>query len=144
MPLWYYVILTCIFFFVSIANNKAYAFNISMPVHMVFRASSLAASMLVGYLCFKKKYERYQVLAVVMVSAGIITTTIADAMEKRAASLQSCCDNDSVVRPDSAFLQLPDSRLYLLRERLPMPPKVHQVQNLACGCWAFCCSSLPS
>jgi hypothetical protein len=55
-PLWYWVVLTAIFFLLSVANNKAYAYNISMPVHMVFRASSLAASLIVGYFVFKKRY----------------------------------------------------------------------------------------
>ena len=55
VPLWFYALLTAIFFSLSVANNKAYDFNISMPVHMVFRASSLAASMIVGYLGFKKR-----------------------------------------------------------------------------------------
>ena len=77
-PLWWYVLLTSIFWTVSILNNMAYNFEISQPLHMVFRSSSLAVSLILGFLLFKKSYNRVQVVGVVIVTVGIFATTFAD------------------------------------------------------------------
>lgn len=60
-------------------NNMAYDYQISQPLHMVFRSSSLAVSLLLGFVAFKKSYNRAQVLGVIVVTAGIFATTFADA-----------------------------------------------------------------
>jgi UDP-xylose/UDP-N-acetylglucosamine transporter B4 len=44
------------FFALSVVNNKALDFRISMPLHMIFRSSSLVTTLLVGVLFFSKKY----------------------------------------------------------------------------------------
>ena len=36
------------FFVVSVTNNYALSFNIALPLHMIFRAGSLLANMVLG------------------------------------------------------------------------------------------------
>ena len=92
VPLRFYCGLTLIFFVLSIVNNKALDYDISMPIHMMFRASSLVASLTMGYFIFGKRYTIEKVIGVCVVTCGIITITFADA--SRFASSKACCDNE--------------------------------------------------
>ncbi len=91
-PLWWYLLLTAIFFTLSVLNNMAYAFEISQPLHMVFRSSSLAVSLLLGFVLFRKTYTFPQVLGVVIVTAGIFVTTFADSRPMVASAAAAGCD----------------------------------------------------
>ena len=53
-PMWFYAMMTTLFFTLSVINNKAFDFHISQPLHMVFRSSSLAASYVIGRFVFKQ------------------------------------------------------------------------------------------
>lgn len=64
------------FFITSVANNFAFDFNIPMPLHMIFRAGSLIANMIMGILILKKKYIFSKYLSVFMITAGIVLCTI--------------------------------------------------------------------
>ena len=77
-PLWWYLALTSIFWTLSVLNNMAYDYEISQPLHMVFRSSSLAVSLLLGFLFFRKRYNVPQVVGVAIVTIGIFATTFAD------------------------------------------------------------------
>ncbi len=95
VPLWTHVAVTALFFVVNLMNNAALGYGISMPLHMLFRSSSLGASMLLGWLGFGKSYKGRQIQGVLLVSLGIIFTTAADARYKMsvAASGKSCCQD---------------------------------------------------
>ena len=69
------------FFIVSVANNYALNFNISLPLHMIFRAGSLLANMVLGIIILKKTYTFVKYSSVLMISAGIFVCTIASARE---------------------------------------------------------------
>lgn len=71
-----YTTLVAMFFLVSVCNNYAFDFNIPMPLHMIFRAGSLIANMIMGILILKKKYEFSKYLSVLMITVGIVTCTI--------------------------------------------------------------------
>jgi len=66
-----------IFFTVSVMNNKALAFKIALPFHMIFRSGSLMSNVLMGFLVFGKRYTSKQIIAVTAVTAGIIISTFA-------------------------------------------------------------------
>lgn len=51
----YYLLMTFVFAVLSVVNNMAFDYHISQPLHMVFRSSTLAASLIVGLLF----HERY-------------------------------------------------------------------------------------
>ncbi len=54
IPLGHYVAMVAIFFTVSTLNNAALGYQISLPLHMVFRSGSLIATALIGRLFFKE------------------------------------------------------------------------------------------
>lgn len=71
-----YLILVAMFFVSSVCNNYAFDFNIPMPLHMIFRAGSLIANMIMGIIILKKTYEFSKYLSVFMISLGIVICTI--------------------------------------------------------------------
>ncbi|KAM3962609.1 UDP-xylose and UDP-N-acetylglucosamine transporter [Aphomia sociella] len=76
IPFKQYLMLVGFFWTSSVANNYAFNFNISMPLHMIFRAGSLMANMAMGVWILKKRYTFLKYLAVFMISAGIAICTI--------------------------------------------------------------------
>ncbi|XP_045447897.1 UDP-xylose and UDP-N-acetylglucosamine transporter [Melitaea cinxia] len=76
IPLKQYLLLVGFFWTSSVTNNYAFNFNISMPLHMIFRAGSLMANMAMGVWILKKKYPSLKYLAIFMISAGICICTI--------------------------------------------------------------------
>ena len=85
-PLWWYLALTTIFFSQSALNNMAYNYQISQPLHMVFRSSSLAVSLILGFTLFKKSYAKHEVLGVIIITLGVFATTFADSK----GSMKTC------------------------------------------------------
>lgn len=79
IPFKHYLALTALFCAMATANNLAFNFNISQPTHLVFRSSSLVVSMLIGWAAFKKTYTLRQALAVVLITTGVLISTLAEA-----------------------------------------------------------------
>jgi len=77
-----YLICVVFFFTVSVVNNKALDFDISMPFHMVVRSGSLTVTLLINFLVFRKTFTVRQVLAVILVTGGIIMASIETASLK--------------------------------------------------------------
>lgn len=71
-----YGILVSMFFVVSVCNNYAFDFNIPMPLHMIFRAGSLIANMIMGIIILRKRYDFSKYLSVFMITLGIVLCTI--------------------------------------------------------------------
>ncbi|KOB79087.1 UDP-galactose transporter [Operophtera brumata] len=76
IPFKQYLLLVGFFWTSSVANNYAFDFNISMPLHMIFRAGSLIANMAMGVWILKKRYAPLKYLAIFMISVGICICTI--------------------------------------------------------------------
>ncbi|KAJ2711572.1 golgi uridine diphosphate-N- acetylglucosamine transporter [Coemansia spiralis] len=76
VPLRSWAVMVGLYFCVSVANNIALGFHISIPLHIVFRSSGLIANMLCG-LAVGKRYPPAQCVAVVMVSVGVVVATLA-------------------------------------------------------------------
>jgi len=79
IPMKDWLILVCMYFAVSVTNNYALNFNIPMPLHMIFRAGSLLANMVMGIILLGKTYELKKYLSVLMISVGIALCTIISA-----------------------------------------------------------------
>ncbi|XP_059485020.1 UDP-xylose and UDP-N-acetylglucosamine transporter [Neocloeon triangulifer] len=79
-----YFILVVMFFTVSVCNNYAFNFNIPMPLHMIFRAGSLIANMVMGMLILKKCYTPLKIVSILMITAGIIVCTLESGKEVKA------------------------------------------------------------
>lgn len=90
LPLRAHMQMAVTFFALSVVNNKALDYRISMPLHMIFRSSSLITSLLVGALLFSKRYRLGQWVGCLLVSLGILLATLADALAHGKLSLQCC------------------------------------------------------
>ncbi|KAF8498485.1 UAA transporter [Russula emetica] len=76
LPLTSHLIQVALFYFVSLLNNLAFGYDIPMPVHIIFRSGGLVVSMLMGWLLSRKSYTISQVLSVLVVTVGVIMTTL--------------------------------------------------------------------
>lgn len=81
IPLSYYAKMVLMYFFVQVINNYALNFNISMPLHMIFRSGSLVANLILGIFILKKSYPLSKFVAVGMMTVGICLATIASASQ---------------------------------------------------------------
>ncbi|XP_046986372.1 UDP-xylose and UDP-N-acetylglucosamine transporter [Schistocerca americana] len=79
-----YSILVAMFFIANLCNNYAFNFNIPMPLHMIFRAGSLIANMIMGIIILKKKYTFSKYLSVFMITFGIVMCTVVSGKEVKA------------------------------------------------------------
>ncbi|XP_055858058.1 UDP-xylose and UDP-N-acetylglucosamine transporter [Episyrphus balteatus] len=95
-----YSILVAMFFITSVCNNYAFDFNIPMPLHMIFRAGSLIANMIMGILILKKRYDFSKYLSVCMITAGIILCTIVSGSNVKDTSNPDLKDAN---QPESEF-----------------------------------------
>lgn len=82
IPLRSWLVYTAFFVSVNLLNNWAFAYRISVPLHIIVRSAGPVASMLVGYLFNERRYSRAQVLAVALLTAGVGAAALADASEK--------------------------------------------------------------
>ena len=65
------------------------AYHISIPLHVVFRSSALAANMLLGMLFLRKRYSKWQISAIGLVSAGLLVATLASSFHKAATAAEA-------------------------------------------------------
>jgi len=82
VPFSAWVMLVIMYFLVSVSNNYALNFNIPMPLHMIFRAGSLMANMLLGVIILGKQYSMSKYVSILMITAGIITCTYSSTSNK--------------------------------------------------------------
>ncbi|KAI9033838.1 UAA transporter [Phycomyces nitens] len=76
VPIKRWLILVCVFFTVSVLNNLALGYHISVPLHIIFRSGGLIVNMLLGVWWLKKRYTIGQIGGVVMVTLGVIWATL--------------------------------------------------------------------
>ena len=81
------VSLSVMFFVVNMMNNWAFAFDISVPMHIILRSFGSVQTLAVGW-CFGKKYSRIQVLSVCSLTVGVLIAAWADAAAKVGNFLQ--------------------------------------------------------
>ncbi|KAI8098384.1 UAA transporter [Gilbertella persicaria] len=79
VPLSNWLFLVTMFFIVSVLNNLALGYNISVPLHIIFRSGGLIVNMILGALILKKRYSLDQIVGVLFVTAGVIWATIDNA-----------------------------------------------------------------
>lgn len=71
----------------STLTNYAFAFNISVPIHTLFRSCNVIASVILGWLLFGQRYSPKQLLCVCVITVGIFLGSIGDAK-----AISSGCD----------------------------------------------------
>ena len=69
------------FFSINMLNNWAFAFNISVPVHIILRSFGSVTTMLAGVIR-GKRYSVLQVASVVLLTVGVLVSAWADSERK--------------------------------------------------------------
>jgi drug/metabolite transporter (DMT)-like permease len=70
-----------LFFSINMLNNWAFAFNISVPVHIILRSFGSVTTMLAGVVR-GKKYSSLQILSVAILTGGVLVSAWADSEQK--------------------------------------------------------------
>ncbi|KAJ8047107.1 UDP-xylose and UDP-N-acetylglucosamine transporter [Holothuria leucospilota] len=81
IPIAKYATMVAFFFTVSVSNNFCFYFKIPLPLHMIFRAGSLIANMILGVIILKKQYPFSKYLSVLMITFGIFLCTLLSARD---------------------------------------------------------------
>ena len=79
MARWAYI--AFLFYSINMLNNWAFAFNISVPVHIILRSFGSVTTMLAGVVR-GKRYSKLQVSSVVLLTVGVLVSAWADSMSK--------------------------------------------------------------
>lgn len=69
-------------FSVSILNNMALDYHISVPVHIILRSGGSMVTMLLAYVFYGKRYTSRQIAAVLLVTLGVIVSTVSGGNSK--------------------------------------------------------------
>ena len=91
IPLRVWIPSIVLFFAINTANNFAFGYNISVPVHIILRSGGSVMTMVVGYI-WGRRYTRMEVLSVSMLTVGVIVAAMADAQSK--VGLACSCNPD--------------------------------------------------
>lgn len=72
IPLHKLVWLVAMFFVSSVLNNSVWRFGITVPVHIMFRSSSIVITMAVGYCLGGKRYSTGQICSALLMTTGAV------------------------------------------------------------------------
>lgn len=82
------------FFAVNMLNNWAFAFDISVPMHILLRSFGSVTTLTMGWLS-GKCYSRVQVASVAALTVGVCVSAYADALQKGRIDSSSSSDPSS-------------------------------------------------
>ena len=72
-----YLLMVFLFTISSTLNNLAFNFKISVPLHTIFRSSSMVSTAFLSWLIYSTKYTFRQLLSIFMVTIGLVVVTLA-------------------------------------------------------------------
>lgn len=81
IPIVRLALIALMFFSVNMLNNWAFAFHISVPLHIILRSFGSVTTLTVGWLA-GKKYSVIQICSVGALTVGVIVSAWADARQK--------------------------------------------------------------
>lgn len=81
VPIRRWLINIVLFFSINVLNNHAFSYDISVPVHIILRSGGSITTMIAGSL-WGKKYSRIQIVAVLLLTVGVIMAAWSDAQTK--------------------------------------------------------------
>ena len=85
VPFTRWAFIAFMFFSINMLNNWAFAYNISVPVHIILRSFGSVTTMLAGVIR-GKRYSVLQVLSVVLLTVGVLVSAWADSESKVSVS----------------------------------------------------------
>lgn len=77
VPIRRWLVNIALFFSINVLNNHAFSYDISVPVHIILRSGGSITTMIAGSL-YGKKYSRLQVVAVLLLTTGVILAAWSD------------------------------------------------------------------
>ena len=83
IPLLRWLLLVILFFITSVLNNTALGYQISIPVYIIFRSGGTVVTMIMGWLIVGKRYTPRQVLAIVVLTVGVLIATLSNAQSQK-------------------------------------------------------------
>ncbi|KAK7901062.1 golgi uridine diphosphate-N-acetylglucosamine transporter [Exophiala xenobiotica] len=99
IPLRKWAIYTAYFLSINILNNMAFKYSISIPLHIILRSAGPVTTMTVGRLYGGKRYPPRKVVAVILLSVGVVLAAFSDAASKeetdQSSELESSAQNSS-------------------------------------------------
>lgn len=81
IPIQRWVFVAVLFYSINMLNNWAFAYKISVPVHIILRSFGSVTTMIAGALR-GKRYSHLQVMSVVMLTVGVLISAWADSEGK--------------------------------------------------------------
>jgi UDP-xylose/UDP-N-acetylglucosamine transporter B4 len=70
-----------LFFTINVLNNHAFSYNISVPIHIILRSGGSITTLIAGYI-WGKRFTRLQVVAVTLLTIGVIVAAWSDQQSK--------------------------------------------------------------
>ncbi|CAG9532617.1 unnamed protein product [Cercopithifilaria johnstoni] len=105
-----YARIVLVFFVVSVSNNFALRYGVSIPLFIIFRSGTLLANVLLNFCLRNRIYSWGKLLSVMFISVGIILFTLADQFSKHPTVEK----NEKSVEPFSISHSSPGIFLLLL------------------------------
>ncbi|KAH8905497.1 UAA-domain-containing protein [Coniochaeta sp. PMI_546] len=81
VPIRRWLVNIVLFFAINVLNNHAFSYDISVPVHIILRSGGSITTIVAGYL-YGKRYSRIQVVAVLLLTVGVVMAAWSDAQAK--------------------------------------------------------------
>lgn len=81
VPVRRWIINIVLFFTINVLNNHAFSYNISVPMHIILRSGGSITTLAAGYI-WGKRFSRIQVIAVTLLTIGVVTAAWSDAQSK--------------------------------------------------------------
>src|SRR3954451_6022211 len=81
VPIRRWLVNILLFFTINVLNNHAFSYNISVPIHIILRSGGSITTLAAGYI-WGKRFSRIQVLAVTLLTIGVIIAAWSDQQSK--------------------------------------------------------------
>ncbi|KAF7940629.1 uncharacterized protein EAE97_006815 [Botrytis byssoidea] len=81
VPIRRWIINIVLFFTINVMNNHAFGYNISVPMHIILRSGGSITTLAAGYI-WGKRFSRIQIIAVILLTIGVVTAAMFDAQSK--------------------------------------------------------------
>ncbi|PQE24755.1 UDP-N-acetylglucosamine transporter YEA4 protein [Rutstroemia sp. NJR-2017a BVV2] len=81
VPIRRWIINIVLFFTINVLNNHAFSYNISVPMHIILRSGGSITTLAAGYI-WGKRFSRIQVVAVTLLTIGVVTAAWSDQQSK--------------------------------------------------------------
>lgn len=130
VPITKWIIPVFLFFAVSVLNNFVWKYKISVPVHIIFRSGGTVTTMIAGYFV-GKRYKPQQVLAVFILTLGVILATLSNSPKKNTISTTTSNSSEFILGVSLLFIAaVLASVMGLMSEKIYQEYGKHWRENL--------------